>query len=61
VLLLVVAAGLLDPAEFRRLARIARSEVVLAMVAMVNVVAVGMLAAWSSSPSCRSATGSTWR
>ena len=42
--IIVVAAGLLDPAEFRRLARIARSEAVLAVVATVIVVAVGMLA-----------------
>jgi len=42
--IIVVAAGLLDPAEFRRLAAIARSEAVLALMATVIVVAVGMLA-----------------
>jgi SulP family sulfate permease len=42
--IIVVAAGLLDPAEFRRLAAIARSEAVLALLATVIVVAVGMLA-----------------
>ncbi|MCJ7712754.1 MAG: sodium-independent anion transporter, partial [Chloroflexi bacterium] len=39
-----VIIGLLDPAEFRRLARIARSEAVLAVMATAIVVAVGMLA-----------------
>jgi SulP family sulfate permease len=39
-----VAVGLLDPAEFRGLARVARSEAVLALLATVIVVAVGMLA-----------------
>jgi SulP family sulfate permease len=42
--IIVVALGLLDPAEFRRLARIARSEAVLAVLATAIVVAVGMLA-----------------
>ena len=42
--IIVVAMGLLDPAEFRRLARIARSEAVLAVMATAIVVAVGMLA-----------------
>jgi len=42
--IIVVAAGLLDPAEFRRLAVIARSEAVLALLATVIVVVVGMLA-----------------
>jgi sulfate permease, SulP family len=42
--IIVVATGLLDPAEFRRLARISHSEAVLAVVAVVIVVAVGMLA-----------------
>lgn len=42
--IIVVAAGLLEPAEFRRLAAIARSEAVLALIATVIVVAVGMLA-----------------
>jgi SulP family sulfate permease len=42
--IIVVAMGLLDPAEFRRLARISRSEAVLAVMAVVIVVAVGMLA-----------------
>lgn len=42
--IIVVAAGLLEPAAFRRLAAIARSEVLLAVLATVIVVAVGMLA-----------------
>jgi SulP family sulfate permease len=42
--IIVVAAGLLDPGEFRRLARVARSEAALALLATVIVVAVGMLA-----------------
>ena len=42
--IIVVALGLLDPAEFRRLARISRSEAVLAVLATAIVVAVGMLA-----------------
>jgi SulP family sulfate permease len=42
--IIVVAAGLLDPAEFRRLARVARSEAALAVLATVIVVTVGMLA-----------------
>ncbi len=42
--IIVVAAGLLDPGEFRRLAAVARSEAALAVLAMVIVVAVGMLA-----------------
>ena len=42
--IIVVAAGLLDPAEFRRLAAVARSEAALAVLAAVIVVAVGMLA-----------------
>jgi SulP family sulfate permease len=42
--IIVVAAGLLDPAEFRRLARVARSEAALAVLATLIVVAVGMLA-----------------
>jgi SulP family sulfate permease len=42
--IIVVAAGLLDPGEFRRLAAIARSEVALGLLATVIVVAVGMLA-----------------
>ncbi len=42
--IIVVAAGLLDPAEFRRLAAVARSELALALLATVIVVAVGMLA-----------------
>ena len=42
--IIVVAAGLLEPAEFRRLAAIARSEAALALLATVIVVAVGMLA-----------------
>jgi SulP family sulfate permease len=42
--IIVVAAGLLDVGEFRRLAAIARSEAVLALLATVIVVAVGMLA-----------------
>jgi sulfate permease, SulP family len=42
--IIVVAAGLLDPAEFRRLGAIARSEAALAVLATVIVVAVGMLA-----------------
>ncbi len=42
--IIVVAAGLLDPAEFRRLATVARSEAALALLATVIVVAVGMLA-----------------
>jgi SulP family sulfate permease len=42
--IIVVAAGLLDPAEFRRLAAIARSEAALALLATGIVIAVGMLA-----------------
>ena len=42
--IIVVAAGLLDPSEFRGLARVARSEAALAVLATVIVVAVGMLA-----------------
>jgi SulP family sulfate permease len=42
--IIVVAAGLLDPGEFRRLAAVARSEAALAVLATVIVVAVGMLA-----------------
>jgi SulP family sulfate permease len=42
--IIVVAAGLLDPGEFRGLARVARSEAALAVLATVIVVAVGMLA-----------------
>jgi SulP family sulfate permease len=42
--IIVVAAGLLDPAEFRRLAAVARSEAALALLATLIVVAVGMLA-----------------
>jgi SulP family sulfate permease len=42
--IIVVAAGLLDPGEFRRLAAVARSELALALLASVIVVAVGMLA-----------------
>jgi SulP family sulfate permease len=42
--IIVVAAGLLEPIEFRRLAAIARSEAALAVLATVIVVAVGMLA-----------------
>jgi SulP family sulfate permease len=42
--IIVVAVGLLDLAEFRRLAAVARSEAALAILAMVIVVAVGMLA-----------------
>ncbi len=42
--IIVVAAGLLDPEEFRRLARVARSEAALALLATLIVVAVGMLA-----------------
>ena len=42
--IIVVAAGLLDPGEFRRLAVVARSEAALALLATVIVVAVGMLA-----------------
>jgi SulP family sulfate permease len=42
--IIVVAAGLLDPGEFRRLASVARSEAALALLAAVIVVAVGMLA-----------------
>lgn len=42
--IIVVAGGLLEPAEFRRLAAIARSEATLAILATVIVVAVGMLA-----------------
>ena len=42
--IIVVAAGLLDPGEFRRLGAIARSEAALAVLATVIVVAVGMLA-----------------
>jgi len=42
--IIVVAAGLLDPSEFRRLAAVARSEAALALLATVIVVAVGMLA-----------------
>ena len=43
-MIIVVAAGLLDPSEFRRLAAVARSEAALAVIATVIVVAVGMLA-----------------
>jgi sulfate permease, SulP family len=42
--IIVVAAGLLDPGEFRSLARVARSEAALALLATVIVVVVGMLA-----------------
>ena len=42
--IIVVAAGLLDPSEFRRLAHLDRTEVGLAVVALAIVVAVGMLA-----------------
>jgi SulP family sulfate permease len=42
--IIVVAAGLLDPGEFRRLAHLDRAEVGLAVVALAIVVAVGMLA-----------------
>jgi len=42
--IIVVALGLLDPAEFGRLARISRLEAALAVWATVIVVAVGMLA-----------------
>jgi SulP family sulfate permease len=42
--IIVVAAGLLDPREFRRLAQLDRAEVGLALLAMAIVVAVGMLA-----------------
>jgi sulfate permease, SulP family len=42
--IIVVAAGLLDLGEFRRLGAIARSEAALAVLATVIVVAVGMLA-----------------
>ena len=42
--IIVVAAGLLELAELRRLAAIARSEAALAMLATAIVVAVGMLA-----------------
>jgi sulfate permease, SulP family len=42
--IIVVAAGLLDLGEFRRLAAVARSEAALALLATVIVVAVGMLA-----------------
>lgn len=42
--IIVVAAGLLDIGEFRRLGSIARSEAALASLAAVIVVAVGMLA-----------------
>lgn len=42
--IIVVAAGLLDLDEFRRLGAIARSEAALAVLATVIVVAVGMLA-----------------
>jgi MFS superfamily sulfate permease-like transporter len=42
--IIVVAAGLLEPGEFRRLAAIARSEAALALLATAIVVAVGMLA-----------------
>ena len=41
--IIVVAAGLLDPGAFRRLAHLDRAEVGLALVAMAIVVAVGML------------------
>ncbi len=41
--IIVVAFGLLDPGAFRRLARLDRAEVGLAIVAMAIVVAVGML------------------
>ena len=42
--IIVVAAGLLDPGEFRRLAQLDRTEVGLALAATAIVVAVGMLA-----------------
>jgi sulfate permease, SulP family len=42
--IIVVAAGLLDPGDFRRLAHLDRSEVGLALLALAIVVAVGMLA-----------------
>jgi SulP family sulfate permease len=42
--IVVVAAGLLDPGEFRQLSRVARSEAALAVLAAAIVVAVGMLA-----------------
>jgi len=42
--IILVALGLFDPAEFRRLARISRLEAALAVFATVLVVAVGMLA-----------------
>ncbi len=42
--IIVVAAGLLDPGEFRRLAQLDRAEVGLALAATAIVVAVGMLA-----------------
>ncbi len=42
--IIVVGAGLLDPAAFRLLARFSRSEVVLALLTAAIVVAIGMLA-----------------
>ena len=42
--IIVVALGLLDPAAFRRLAGISRSEAALAVLATAIVVVVGMLA-----------------
>lgn len=42
--IIVVAAGLLDPAAFRRLARLDRAEAGLAVIAAVIVVTIGMLA-----------------
>jgi sulfate permease, SulP family len=42
--IIVVAAGLFDPAAFRRLARLDRSEAGLAVTAAVIVVVIGMLA-----------------
>ena len=42
--IIVVGVGLIHPAEFRSLARIARSEAILALLAATIVVFVGMLA-----------------
>ena len=42
--IIVVAFGLLDPAAFRNLARVDRSEVLLALATAVIVVAVGVIA-----------------
>jgi SulP family sulfate permease len=42
--IIVVAAGLLDPAAFRELARVDRRELALALLTAAIVVAVGMLA-----------------